>query len=391
MKIKNIYNSVKKTMQKNKKGLLINSSLTIASIFLIFTIYNISNNNKIVHNSEIRFAEYSPKGKLAGGVLPASCESGVWNDNTANGGYHLDGQVQSDCFVLGGWSDWYCTMGSDDRNPWQYWQYRDNSNGTRDYQFTGSYCFPSINIEPKSANIRVGTSINFTIYTYDQGAGIDNIGMGWMAPGQSKWNWQNGGLGGTATYSTISSTDGGRSKSIVATFTPTAEGTYTIYGAGHAPAPYYGTDGHWTITPNYTITVTGDPFGSNDGASCTYITGWTCDPSAYANAIDVHIYDGEANDYTKYIGATTANIAAEDGVKNSCGGYANHRFAYTIPDSYKNGQSHRFTAYAINTPTGGNNPSLGTVTMAACKPPVVDIGFTPKGSTVPVNLQQTEN
>lgn len=62
-------------------------------------------------------------------------------------------------------------------------------------------------------------------------------------------------------------------------------------------------------TPNVVITVIDTPKGSFDGADCSNLVGWACDPNDYSQAIAVHFYaNGPAGTGT-FIGSATANQA----------------------------------------------------------------------------------
>jgi hypothetical protein len=111
------------------------------------------------------------------------------------------------------------------------------------------------------------------------------------------------------------------------------------------------------------------PIGFNDGANCTALQGWTCDPDSWSTALPVHIYEGST-----FLGSVTANLASEAGINSACGNTPNHRFSWTIPDSLKDGVAHTLSAHPINTPVGSNPalPLSGTMsnTITCTLPPV---------------------
>jgi hypothetical protein len=89
--------------------------------------------------------------------------------------------------------------------------------------------------------------------------------------------------------------------------------------------------------------------------------------------LTVQFYDGpKANGVL--LGTTVANIAAEQGVADNCGGNANHRFVFATPNSIKNGVAHSIYAYAVNIGGGSDfllNGSPQTITCAVngtCSP-----------------------
>lgn len=111
-----------------------------------------------------------------------------------------------------------------------------------------------------------------------------------------------------------------------------------------------------------------DPYGWLDAADCTSFRGWTCDPDSFSTAIDVHFYEDPPQPST-YLGKTTASNTRSD-VASSCGGTTNHGFSFPIPATLKNGSNHIIHAYAINTPSGGNNPELsGSPKVINCPAP----------------------
>jgi hypothetical protein len=106
------------------------------------------------------------------------------------------------------------------------------------------------------------------------------------------------------------------------------------------------------------------PIGYFDTANCDRFTGWTCDPNAYGRAIDVHFYvDSFADGIHWPLIIVPANAGREQAVADRCGGYANHGFDVDIPSNLKDGKTHTIYAYAINSPTGSNNPLLGVKTV----------------------------
>lgn len=106
------------------------------------------------------------------------------------------------------------------------------------------------------------------------------------------------------------------------------------------------------------------PIGYFDVANCNRLTGWTCDSNNYAQAIDVHFYaDTPADGVHSPLIIIPADKNRERAVADRCGGYANHGFDVVVPSNLKDGKSHTIYAYAINSPTGSNNPLLGTKTV----------------------------
>lgn len=96
----------------------------------------------------------------------------------------------------------------------------------------------------------------------------------------------------------------------------------------------------------------------NTSGGVCQLTGWTCDPDRWSQALWVHFYDGGG----AYVGATLANVGNEQAVTDECGGTQPHRFVYNLPASYVNGNTYSFTAYGLGIDGGGtqngNNPPL---------------------------------
>jgi len=117
------------------------------------------------------------------------------------------------------------------------------------------------------------------------------------------------------------------------------------------------------------ITSNPVPIGVHDISDCTASYGWTCDASNYSVPLAVHFY----TDGGVLIGATTANIPAEPGVAAACGGFAAHRFQFTTPESLKTGTNRQIGAFAIDYPSGNNNPLLsGSPKTINCPAPLVN-------------------
>lgn len=127
------------------------------------------------------------------------------------------------------------------------------------------------------------------------------------------------------------------------------------------------------VTAQAVLTVTDPPpYGWHDNSSCSSVAaGWTCDPSNFSEPLAVHVYrDGPAGSGT-FVGAYTASDTRSD-VASSCGGYANHGYNVPFPDALRDGQTHTYYTYAIDTPGGQNNPLLsGSPKSVSCPAPIV--------------------
>src|SRR3989344_4145781 len=119
---------------------------------------------------------------------------------------------------------------------------------------------------------------------------------------------------------------------------------------------------------------TGDnlPKGYHDvptNADCQ-LHGWTCDPDRYSQALLVDFWQGGT-----YVGQDTAHDFSEDGVNAACGNTPNHRFSYTLPLAYQDGNPHTITAFGIgiNSSGGlvggsGNTPLTNSTQTITCAP-----------------------
>jgi RHS repeat-associated protein/uncharacterized repeat protein (TIGR01451 family) len=105
-----------------------------------------------------------------------------------------------------------------------------------------------------------------------------------------------------------------------------------------------------------------DPYGNHDITTQTVVEGWACDPSNYSKPVAIHIYDGAGflPNNANFIGAVMADRPREQAVADSCGGYPNHGFSFTLPEyrpdgtKLKDGQTHTIVAYIIGIDTEGN-------------------------------------
>jgi len=99
------------------------------------------------------------------------------------------------------------------------------------------------------------------------------------------------------------------------------------------------------------------PIGWLDSAGCDAIAGWSQDPDAPTQSIDVHIYfDGPAGDPS----ATGIPVHADVNRADLCTaiGSCNHGYSLATPYSFQDGKPHEVHAYGIDT-GGGTNPELG--------------------------------
>ena len=95
------------------------------------------------------------------------------------------------------------------------------------------------------------------------------------------------------------------------------------------------------------------PFGTLDGADCDRVWGWSQDPDAPAQSIEVHLsFGGPAGDANAKSVALQANVKRDD----LCGplGSCNHGFSVAAPLSLLDGKAHPVHAYGIDTGGGAN-------------------------------------
>lgn len=123
------------------------------------------------------------------------------------------------------------------------------------------------------------------------------------------------------------------------------------------------------------VPINYDPVGSHESSSCTTTVGWTCDGNDLSSSIDVHVYDGGT-----FIGMATANQARSD-IASTCGGYANHGFTFTTPNTLIDGASHNIYTYAIN-PDGGNNPLLTNSPRTISCTPSCTVDLLPSSNSI---------
>jgi hypothetical protein len=122
--------------------------------------------------------------------------------------------------------------------------------------------------------------------------------------------------------------------------------------------------GAGSVTP-----VNQAPTGYQDSSSCTDTRGWSCDPDAWAQALEVDFYDGPENGGGHKIGSAIANQPGNAGVTAACGNTPNHNFIWPTPTALQDGQSHPVYAYAVNIgPAGSDVPlNLSPQTITGCQ------------------------
>jgi hypothetical protein len=119
-----------------------------------------------------------------------------------------------------------------------------------------------------------------------------------------------------------------------------------------------------------------DPIGYLGFVDDSAVNGWACDPDAFAQPLQIHLYATHVQTGTVaapgfcvdiegeracLLAITTASAPREPAVAQLCGGYANHGFSIPTPYPLKNGGAHKVYAFAINV-GGGPNPRLPNAT-----------------------------
>ena len=97
---------------------------------------------------------------------------------------------------------------------------------------------------------------------------------------------------------------------------------------------------------------------SIDASGVAY--GWACDPDSYAAALEVRFYLDGAPGTGSFLGNPTASSTREAAVGDVCGGTRDHGFAFTLPQSVHDGQTHSLYAYAVNIGDGDNVELTGS-------------------------------
>ncbi len=171
-------------------------------------------------------------------------------------------------------------------------------------------------------------------------------------------HWMNS-SGGWITDSRVNLPyDIGPGGSVNLTVTTTAPSSTGSYYLGHQMVKEGIMWYEQSNNPSITVSAN-NPYGNHEGTNSTNCTtsGWVCDADNFNQAVDIHFYDGPC--CNKMIGATTANSYRGDFSSSTCGNTYNHGFTYTLPNSYKDGQTHTVYAYGINIPVGsGPNPLI---------------------------------
>jgi hypothetical protein len=103
------------------------------------------------------------------------------------------------------------------------------------------------------------------------------------------------------------------------------------------------------------------------GASqtCKIITGWSCDLDKGDHSMQVDLYD-----YTNYIpgvnqpqllGSVVANKSHYNGqaLKDQCGGFENHGYEFSVPNSLKDNRPHKVAAIGVNIDASGTKQPSG--------------------------------
>lgn len=108
----------------------------------------------------------------------------------------------------------------------------------------------------------------------------------------------------------------------------------------------------FTVTPA-PIVDNSNPGGFLDSASCSVVSGWTCDADSNATSLKVQIFRG-----TKLLGTATANESRTDlytDTVNVCGGTTAHGFTFQMPNLAAG--TYSISAKAVDVDSAGKEKS----------------------------------
>ena len=150
--VKNIHHVTKRTHELFKNSKICNYTnalllILILSVAILGTQMFLNNQNKVVPDAEIRFSELSKDNKIAGTIIPASCQSGIWLTNPDPTIPHNDGQIQSNCLppppaTVTCWDSSIITPSFGQSCPSQHCGYDPGYSGFYTAQFNGCNCYP---------------------------------------------------------------------------------------------------------------------------------------------------------------------------------------------------------------------------------------------------------
>lgn len=149
------------------------------------------------------------------------------------------------------------------------------------------------------------------------------------------------------------------------TITPTPSTTQVTPSASPTPGV------NPSVTPLPSITATAhQAVGSIVSSNCSTVVGWACDPDNFSEAMHVGFFN-ENNIAESY---QMAGGVAPDAIKNACGGYANHGFTFTVPQSMKDGGTHTISVKVRDIPVVPNGPYTSyqgnsSIVLAGCVKP----------------------
>lgn len=108
--------------------------------------------------------------------------------------------------------------------------------------------------------------------------------------------------------------------------------------------------------------------GSRDEAGAIRLRGWSVDPDAMTNPVDVHVYRGGPAGFGTFVTSARADADRPDVAAALPGAGSAHGFDVAVT-GLPTGSRHAFWVYAINRSGGGDNPLLKTLSATMPPPP----------------------
>lgn len=112
-----------------------------------------------------------------------------------------------------------------------------------------------------------------------------------------------------------------------------------------------------------------------NGADCSTLWGWACDPDRYSDVLNIHFYYNNTGGACTsaanctWLDSTTANVDRENAVGEACGGVTpaggvnpnrNRGFSFATPPNLKDGTNHYIYAFAIGISSSGPDQQPNT-------------------------------
>ncbi len=114
------------------------------------------------------------------------------------------------------------------------------------------------------------------------------------------------------------------------------------------------------------------PKGHHDGSTCNISNGWSCDADNYAETVNVKIFVDGIHVATVPANEPPNSPLDRTGIEAECGGQANKRWSWIMPESFKNGLPRNIRAQAINVGSSGSDRDLtNTPKSVTCVPALI--------------------